>query len=173
MDTQSALFVNTVDVLGLGESLSEYDYADNIRIGVNDISSRLLVDYVVCVNGKESFTPERLKVIERSRCLGFYSQLKEWQKHPSYCHIELQTNFTADLNQSALPKSIFSPYVAVALAYKQFAPDLIRVFGVDIVNHHLNDRAKQIKEHWSALVAELNARGVQVKVYGQGLLAHQ
>jgi hypothetical protein len=173
MDIQKGLYINTVDVLGLGESLEDYDYANNTRVGVNDISSRLVVDYIVCVNGKNSFDADRLSIIEKSRCLGFYSHLDEWATHPNFSKIELQQNFTADLDQKALPKSIFSPYIATALAYKLFAPDVIRVFGVDIINHKLNDRAKQIKQHWCALVAELNRRNVEVKVYGQGLLVPQ
>lgn len=160
-----------VDVLGLGESLSLYDYSDNIRIGVNDICSKLIVDYVVCVDKKAAFTPERLKWIENARVLELFSQLDEWNTHPNFKKIELSKGYPSGLlTFDTIPKSVFSPYIAVGLAWKLFEPEQIRVFGVDMVTHKLNEQANRIISDWLWLKKTLNNKGCEVTVFGNGIL---
>lgn len=162
----------TVDILGLGPSVSLHS-GDNITFGVNDIFRIKPVDYVVCVDGKNRFTPERLRVIEDCMPLVLFSQLEEWKTHPSYGQIKIQKSFSerVDLNTAEIQKSIFSPYVAVGLAWRMFHPDTIRVFGVDMTDHkHLTKEKDRILKHWKALVLALNKKGCKVEVHGSGLL---
>lgn len=160
-----------VDVLGLGESLELYDNSENIRFGVNDICSKKVVDYLVCVDHKAAFTPERLKVIENSRVLSFFSHLDEWQTHPNFKKIELRKGYPSGLlTFETIPKSVFSPYIAVGLAWKLFEPEHIRVFGVDMVTHKLNEQASRIKSDWLWLKKTLNNKGCEVTVFGDGIL---
>jgi hypothetical protein len=162
----------TIDVLGTGESLHLYDYSPNIRIGVNDIGRYVDVDYLVVLNSMDSFSDEKKEIIATTVCKKFYTQLDDWCFHESYTRITLQKSFPigiADIESKELPKSIFSPYVAVALAYKSGA-DRIRIFGVDMVNHNLSDRKEQIKKHWQILKMALEIKGVKVKVFGNGIL---
>jgi hypothetical protein len=165
-----------VDVLGLGESLSLHD-GNNITVGVNDIFKVKPVDVLVCVDFKTAFNPERLKWIEEANDCAFFSQLDEWKSKQNFNKIELQQFYpkqVANLDVPQLPKSVFSPYVAVALAYKLFTPSLIRVFGVDMTNHHnLTKQAERIQKDWKALVIALRLKGCEVEVYGAGLLTRQ
>jgi len=162
-----------VDVLGLGESLALHD-GNNITVGVNDIFKVKPVDVLVCVDYKSSFTPERLKWIEEANDCAFFSHLDEWKSKPNFSKIELQTFYpkqVANLDIQQLPKSVFSPYVAVALAYKLFTPSLIRVFGVDMTNHqHLSKEKERIQKDWKALVIALRLKGCEVEVFGSGML---
>lgn len=163
---------NVVDVFGIGESLSLYDYADNIRIGVNDICSRVRVDAVVCVDKKSAFTPERLKVIENSRCLGFFSQIKEWESHPKFKRIELISGGTSGMDMNkGIYKSVFSPYVAIGVAYKYYKPEHIRIFGVDMVSHpNLFMMKDNILRDWENMKIALKSNNITFEVFGDGIL---
>jgi hypothetical protein len=163
----------TVDILGLGESLQLYDFSDNVRFGVNDISSKVIVDYLVCVDFKKSFTDERLNVIKNTKCYTFYSQLDEWQTHPNFKKIKLADSYPDQIGidySQGIPKSIFSPYVAVGLAWQIFEPKKIRLFGVDMVNHNLNDRKDRIIRHWQIMKEFLTKQNCEIEVFGEGIL---
>lgn len=166
--------MGTIDVLGMGESLYLHD-GKNITFGVNDIFSIKPVDYLVCVDKKARFTQERLKWIEGSTPEKFFSQLWEWRTHPRFELIELQGFYpgnSVNLDANELPKSLFSPYVAVALAYRMFKPQKIRLFGVDMTTHkHLKNDRVRIQKHWLAMKRALRERGCIAEVYGNGLLA--
>ncbi len=164
-----------VDILGLGESLALYDNAENIRFGVNDIMKRVRVDYVVCVDKMDAFKAERLMdIMNHVNYLGFVSHLKEWEFMPDFYKIDLQKRYpgqVADLDLVAIPKSCFSPYVAVGLAWKMFKPTKIRFFGVDMINHpNLHNQTDRIKKDWRAMVLALAHKGCEVEVWGDGIL---
>jgi len=163
-----------VDVLGMGESLSLYKPCGNITFGVNDIFSKQPVDYLVCVDKISAFAPERLMTIYGSDPIAFLSHLDEWSCKPNFFKIQLQKYYPkniADLDTVEIPKSCFSPYVAIGLAYKMFKPEKIRIFGVDMTTHpHLSKQATRIKAHWLAMKKALSIKGCEVEVYGSGLL---
>jgi hypothetical protein len=111
-----------INVLGLGPSLELFK-PDGISIGVNDIWSRVQTDYVVCLDKKERFTPERLSIIENCKPVKFYSQVDDWLYRSDFELIELQPyfpNYECQLNTKQLPKSLCSPFVACVIAYKYF-----------------------------------------------------
>ena len=126
------------------------------------------------MDGKHRFTPERLKIIENSNPKGFISHLDEWKTQSNFYKIELQQFFpskVADLDSVKLPKSRFSPYIAISLAWKMFKPETIRLFGVDMVTHpHLSNQYQDILKHWKALKLALGYKGCEVKVFGNGIL---
>lgn len=165
-----------IAILGLGESLSEFNKADfDLSIGVNDIYSRVDADFIVCVDMPDRFTPERMATIKRSTPLRFYTQLAAWKNQPNYYPIKLQDNypdFTCQLDISPVPKSLCSPFVAAAIAYKYHDPKEIHMFGVDMRTHpHLKDRtADKIARHFRVLRDDLLIRGVGFVVHGDGIL---
>jgi len=165
-----------IDVLGLGESIKLHS-GDNLTFGVNDIFKIKPVDYLVCVDRKANFTPERLKVIESSTPTGFISHLDEWKDQKNFYRIEIQQHYPnkrADLDCVKLPKSRFSPYIATALAWKMFKPEKIRLFGVDMNNHpNLTGQQDIIKKHWKHLVVALGLKGCEVEVFGDGILTNK
>lgn len=165
----------TIDVLGLGESLSEYR-GGNISFGVNDIFRYVPVNFLVVLDVPSKFTPERLSVIENSTPEAFYAHKEEWSYHPNYVPIKLQhgqPDISIDMDSPLIPHSKFSPFVAVIMAYKYFHADRIELYGVDMTSHKVlsqDNIALQIKQHWGVLTNELNIRGCEVVVHGKGLL---
>ena len=115
-----------IAVLGLGESIHEFNpELFDVSIGVNDIWRIVHSDHIVCVDHRERFTPERLAIIDASTPGLFYSHLPEWKHRPDYCGITLQhdyPNYICQLDIDAIPKSLCSPFVAAAIAYKFHDP---------------------------------------------------
>jgi hypothetical protein len=166
--------VGEISVLGLGPSLELFK-PDGISIGVNDIWSRIQTDYVVCLDKKERFTPERLSIIETSKPVKFYSQVDDWSHRSDFELIELQPyfpNYECQLNTKQLPKSLCSPFVACVIAYKYLGASEIHVFGVDLVNHPYLDKksCERIKIHFKNLKIALRMRKCELVIYGDGIL---
>jgi len=163
-----------IAVLGLGPSLKLFK--GGLSIGVNDIWSSYPADYVVCLDEKNRFTPERLKVIEECRPVKFFSQLNCWSSHPAYEKIELQhdyPNYECYLDLETIPKSLCSPFVAAAIAYKMWA-DEINIYGVDLLNHPLlkESQVKKIKQHFENLQTALIQKGKRLIIHGDGVLKY-
>lgn len=175
MDILNGSLQNTVDILGLGESLALHS-GNNPTFGVNDIFRVKPVDHLVCVDFKSAFSPERLKIIESSLTCQFYSHLDEWRTMPNFNKILLHqfdngANM-ANLDSEKISKSCFSPYVAIGLAWRIYKPEGIRIFGVDMVSHpHLGNQTEKIKRHWAEMKKALNNKGCKVEVFGNGLLS--
>lgn len=163
-----------IAVLGLGESLSLYG-GDMAAIGVNDIWSKYKSDYVVCLDTKSRFDQKRLDIIESCEPIKFYSQLRCWENKKTYEEIYLQIaypKYVCQLDTDKLPKSLCSPFVAAAIAYKYFKADEIHLFGVDMVDHPLlkGENLDKIILHFSNLNAALKQKGVKLIVHGNGVL---
>jgi len=165
-----------IAVLGLGPSLEEFKpNGYDLTIGVNDIFSRLPVDHIVCLDRQDRFTPERLAAIKASTPQRFYTQLPEWNYRPDYFEIKLQEGFPSyicQLNPVALPKSLCSPFVACAIAFKFHDAKEIHLYGVDLLNHpNLGaDCVMQIQKHFQNLQLALYARVCRIVVHGSGAL---
>lgn len=169
-------YKSKIAVIGLGPSVSLYPGTGfDLTIGVNDAWRVVKTDYLVCLDRPERFTEERLKIINESMPVRFYSQLEQWAHRPDYYPIKLQYDYpkyVCRLGDKAMPKSMCSPFVACAIAYKFHEADRIELFGVDMTNHPLlhNDTLERIKLHFTNLFKELRQRGVSVKVNGNGIL---
>jgi hypothetical protein len=164
-----------ITVLGLGPSMELFKPDDNISIGVNDIWSRVQTEYVVCLDKKGVFTPERLKVIENCKPVKFYSQVDDWSDRPDFQKIELQPYYPVyecQINIPQLPKSLCSPFVACVIAYKYLKADEIRVYGVDLLNHpHLDSKScDRIKIHFKNLKIALRMQKCELIIHGDGIL---
>jgi hypothetical protein len=176
--------MGAIAVLGLGESLKYYKKDGfEATIGVNDIWHWVQTDYVVCVDMKERFTPERLKVLEECRPKKFYSifptwehpEVKDWADRADIQHIELQyeyPNYVCQLNIPAVPKSLCSPFVAAAIAFKYLGATEIHVFGVDLLTHESlkGQQCDRIKQHFTTLRAALAQAGCALVIHGNGIL---
>jgi hypothetical protein len=164
-----------IDVLGLGPSLDLYKKNGNISIGVNDIWSRVQTDYIVCVDLPDKFTPERLKVIQESNPIKFYSHLDEYKERPDFEKIELlpyYPNQVCQLNTKQLPKSLCSPFVACVIAFKFLGATEIHLYGVDLINHpHLDKKqCEKIKVHFRNLKIALRQKHCEFVIFGDGIL---
>ena len=164
----------TIDILGLGGSVELFKHSDNITFGVNDIYRIFPVDFLVCIDSPNRFSPERLEIIKWSTPNAFISHRWEYRGRNDYMKIELmeRTGLPIDLDGDKINVSVFSPFVATIVAYKMFEPEVINLYGVDMTNHpHLSSKAEKIRSDWFPLKKALNERGVEVNVFGNGILA--
>jgi hypothetical protein len=164
-----------ITVLGLGPSLDLYTPDGSITIGVNDIWSKVKTDHVVCVDRKTAFIPSRLKTIEECKPIKFYSQFDVWADRTDFERIELQPyypNYECQLNTKQLPKSLCSPFIACAIAFKYLGATEIHVYGVDLTNHpHLNNQyCEKIKTHFKNLKIALRIKKSELVIHGDGIL---
>ena len=167
-----------IAVLGLGPSVVEFmaqPKAYQETIGVNDNWRFWHTDYLVCLDRKEKFNDVRRKVIDESRPRHFYTHLDEWQDRADYRPITLQFGYPQHecvLEGEALPKSLCSPFVACAIAYKLLGANELHMFGVDLVDHpHLRDvSVKHIVKHFVNLQRALILKGARIVVHGKGML---
>lgn len=167
--------MGSIAVLGLGESLALYQGGHDAAIGCNDIWRAVQCEYVVCLDEPKRFTEERLAVINACKPQRFYTHIDTWAHRPDYYPITLQVdypNYICQLNIPALPKSMCSPFVAAAIAYKLHGAQEIHLYGVDLLTHpHLNgETTKRIYKHFSTLNAALIQAGCKLVVHGDGLL---
>lgn len=158
-----------IEILGLGESLSDYVPNNNITIGVNDIHSRIKSDFVVCVDHPEVFSEDRLKTILSTSCKGFYSHLYEWHLYqiPNFNHIEFNRGrgILDGIDSEKFCYSNSSPYVAAILAYKLGAKEIV-FHGVDFRTHkHFKGNSKdRALLDFKELQKVLNKKGVELFV---------
>lgn len=138
----------TIEVLGLGESLSNYKPKGNITIGVNDIFKYHAVDHLVLLDPPFKFNPERLKTICESTPKIFHSHKPEWATITKsiFRRITLTLGGRGKLKQLDGPDFCYSnnsPYVACVLAYKLGAKKII-LHGADFNTHKsFNDPLKK------------------------------
>lgn len=165
-----------IAVLGLGPSLMRYIPEDyDLSIGVNDIYKHHPVDVIVCVDKRDRFNDERMKTIDESTPEAFFSHLEDYQDRPDFIKIELQPYFPdhiCQINIPQYPKSMCSPFVACAVAYKVFHANEIHLFGVDMLDHpHLNgSTCSKIKVHFKNLLIALRQSGSDLIIHGDGIL---
>ena len=120
-------------VLGLGQTLKFLDSREfDFTVGVNDIYSRFKADYVVCVDFRQRFTPDRLMTIDSTVCMGFFSQLEDWRSMPNYQRINLKA---PGPTLQGYGYSNNSPFVAVQVARKLGAKEIV-LYGCDFHQDH-------------------------------------
>jgi hypothetical protein len=157
-----------INVLGLGDSLEHYVPDNNITIGVNDIHKHIKTDYVVCIDHMTAFSKDRLEVIMKTKCKGFYSQIVDWGLIiPNFKFIEFNTGrgLLHKLDNDKFCYSNNSPFVACILAYKLGAKEII-LHGVDLIDHpHIkgNSKEKALLDYKN-LNKALKSRGVKLFV---------
>lgn len=163
----------TINVLGLGSSLSRFVDDGNQTIGVNDIFSKIKVNHLVCIDKPERFEIERLMTIINSECENFYSHILEWKNyHKNFNLIKLEAWSTLD--SEAYFYSNNSTFVACILAYKLGAKQ-IKIYGADFNNHiHLSVSHKQDKtlRDFQKLRFELEKKGVEIYCTKESLLSN-
>ena len=166
-----------IAVCGLGPSISLYKSDYDLTIGVNDIWSKIQTDYIVCLDKKNRFIQERIKTINESRPIKFFSQLDDWSNRSDFQKIELQPyypDYVCQLGINQLPKSHCSPFVACAIAYNYFHASEIHLFGVDMDNHPnlKGGTLDKIKLHFKNLKISLRQNGCELIIHGDGILKY-
>jgi hypothetical protein len=165
-----------IAVLGTGFSLANFCKENfELSIGVNDIWRYVQSEAIVCLNAPNSFTSDRLKIINESKPQTFYSQMVIWDTRTDFQKIDLLPGYPDNFIQFDTPafhKSFCSPFVAVQIAYKYYFADEIHLFGVDLINHPFLDKTlcDKIKIHFINLKTALQAKNCTLVIHGQGIL---
>lgn len=155
-------------VLGLGESLNSFKQEPSVNtIGCNDIYKYVATDYIVCCDPRRVFTPERLKTIETSTPLVFFSFFQEW-KSSFIGNFELMQKSKVSGSLKTLQDrnnvcfSISSAFVACVKAYHLGAKE-ITMYGVDFNSHKelsKPEKLNRITKDFLNLHRELSYKGV-------------
>jgi hypothetical protein len=168
--------MGAIAVLGLGPSLYLFEPSKfDISIGVNDIWKYHHSEVVVCLDKRQNFNYERIKVIDECTPKAFYSHLVIYDTRPDFVKINLAPGYpdgSCNIDTTYLQKSFCSPFVAVQIAWKYYYADEIHLFGVDLVDHpHLNnDVCIKIKTHFKNLKQSLKIKNCNLVVHGSGIL---
>jgi hypothetical protein len=167
-----------VAVLGLGPSLTEFKAEDyELSVGVNDIWRYHPSEAVVCLDKRQSFIYERMKVIDECKPKAFYSHMVIYDTRPDFIKINLAPGYpdgSCNIDTPYLQKSFCSPFVAVQVAWRYYFADEIHLLGVDLVDHpHLNkDVCVKIKLHFQNLKTALQQKNCLLIVHGSGILTN-
>ena len=163
----------SIVVCGCGQSLNSLHQPGRfITIGVNDMGRRFTPDYLVVVNPRAQFTPERFAQVAQTQASAVFTQLPDLGfEHRAIVRFKLGklggTDFT---DADTLHYTRNSPYVAVGLAL-QMGARRIGLIGVDFTDHHffartgphsLARRLPQIDAEYARLAQACRARGVEL-----------
>lgn len=162
-------------VCGCGPSLAGFaPSAGQLTIGVNDVGRLFDPDYLVVVNPRSQFKPERWRAIETSGARALFTQLDLGPVRPPVVRFRLgRFGGTDEPASTALPALHYtqnSPYVAVCLAAWMGATP-IGLLGVDFTDDHffgptgrhaLAGRLREIDTQYGALALALQRRGVEL-----------
>lgn len=159
-------------IVACGESAREWHKTPcDLSIGVNDcVKFGREVDYLVCVNAPDKFTPkakngftDRLATIVNSQPKRFLCHNNNWKRLiPKAETIPLKP-FSGSVLKGRYYKSSTSPFVAITIAYSEGASDII-LWGVDFLNHpNIKNKllSQQISEY-KRLFDALESKGVNV-----------
>ena len=174
-DFRNRLTGHRVIVCGCGESLNEFEGKPQLfTIGVNDVGRRFAPDYLVVVNKREEFAPERWRYVVESDAIYLftcYDLPLPYLFKPTTINFQLGERSGTDLaSDDSLPYTSNSPYVALCLAAFMGASE-IGLIGVDFSENHffaqdgphtLNRQLKRIDGEYRALGDALKEKGVQV-----------
>jgi hypothetical protein len=163
----------TMMVCGCGHSLTQLDSRPScLSIGVNDIGRRFDPNYLVVVNPRRQFPPERFAAIAGSRAEAIFTTVDGLEVDPARrVRIELGTRGGTVIEANGkLPYARNSPYVALALALYMGARR-IGLIGVDFTDHHffgqtgrhpLAGELNQMDREYGRLAEAARAAGVEV-----------
>jgi hypothetical protein len=166
----------TIVVCGCGSSLNDLPHPERfITVGVNDVGRRFDPTYLVVVNPRSQFSPERFRHVEESRAAYVFTQLDLGLSRRDVVRFQLgEYGGTTFDDPHVLHYTRNSPYVALCLAIHMGARR-IGLIGVDFTDHHffgntgrhpLTSRLRSIDAEYRRLREAAARRGVQIANLG-------
>ena len=160
----------TVIVCGCGASLRQLRRPERfVTIGVNDVGRLFTPDYLIVVNERRQFTPDRYVHVEQSQAKAVFSQLD--LAHPRAVRFRLGKRGGTDrADADSLHYTNNSPYIAVNLA-RHMGAARIGLIGVDFDGDHffgstgrhpLAGQLAQIDLEYAALSAACRTDGIEL-----------
>jgi hypothetical protein len=157
----------TIHVIGKGESKEFFKHDGNITIGVNDVNKWIKTDHIVVVDPMDAYK-EQHETYRSSNAM-FWSQNednKNYVKNFTLIELARGRGVLDEFDSDRFVYSITSPFVAVHLAYKLGAKNIV-MWGVDFNTHPNFDtdslRNRALKD-FGNLRKKLNERGVNFYV---------
>jgi len=157
----------TIHVIGKGESKEFFKHDGNVTIGVNDVNRWIETDHIVVVDPMDAYK-EGHHTYKNSNAM-FWSQLEDNRNYvKNFTLIELARGrgVLEEFDSDRFVYSITSPFVAVHLAYKLGAKNIV-MWGVDF-NTHPNFNTDSLRNRalkdFGNLRKKLNERGVNFYV---------
>lgn len=157
----------TIHVIGKGESKDFFKHDGNITIGVNNVNEWIRTDHIVVVDPISAYNKVPKIYLESGAM--FWSQLEDNRNYVNnFTLIELARGrgVLDEFDSDRFVYSITSPFVAVHLAYKLGAKNIV-MWGVDFNTHPNFDtdslRNRALKD-FGNLRKKLNERGVNFYV---------
>jgi hypothetical protein len=164
----------TVSIVACGDSAKEWFKTPcDLSIGVNDcVKFGYEVDYLVVVNSPIKFHPgskngdvNRFKTIVGSKPKKFFCHNSNWRKYFKDAENLAMKKFNTVYKPGRIYHSMTSPFVAITLAAKLGATEII-IWGVDMINHHkfAPGKHKDFEEelgYYSILFEELEKNGIK------------
>lgn len=125
----------TTFIIGCGESARHWgNQKCDLSIGVNDcLKFGYPVDQLVLINFERKFTPPRLKTILATQAK-VWTHTTTWKKHFPKAEVIKLSPFNQNVRRGLIYSSKTSPMVAMSLALKQGATELV-LFGIDMLTH--------------------------------------
>jgi hypothetical protein len=155
----------TIHVIGKGESKEFFKHDGNVTIGVNDVNRWIETDHIVMVDPVH----ESMRNVLITTSAKFWSQLESnsiYVKHFNKIDLARGRGVLDEFDSDRFVYSITSPFVAVHLAYKLGAKNIV-MWGVDFNTHPNFDtdslRNRALKD-FGNLRKKLNERGVNFYV---------
>lgn len=157
----------TVSVIACGNSAQDWHKVPcDLSIMVNDgFKFGAQPNQLVLINFQRKFDKQRLDTILKTRPEKVWTHTSTWQKHFSNAVIMKLTTFNGYLRDGLIYSSKTSPMVAVSLAVKQHATEII-LWGIDFLNHKsyrkgTKDGDFEIKNYLK-FFEEIRKRGIKV-----------
>lgn len=155
----------TFTIIATGSSAQNFVPRGHV-MGCNDAAKwgKPLDSLVVC-NRPQQFSKERYEIIKNTKCENFYSHKSAWVKEfPAWKKINL-TPWYGTYHKGQIYSSNSSPIIAITLAAKLGAKDII-MWGCDFKNHHIfnasNPQTKKEVDVYRALIDQLVKNGIFV-----------
>lgn len=170
-----------VSVVACGDTASEWHKVKcDLSIGVNDAFKFCYpTDYLLCCNWPTKFPIHRLNIIKASRPKTFYSNVEQWRAFfPGMVKIRLNSwdGHLYPTRRDEFSSAHTSPFIAMSMAYKQGAKDII-LWGVEFISHSTydqhNPQTRAEVKVYKQMVESLNREGVNVWLGKEGSLLEE
>lgn len=156
-----------VSIIACGDSARDWFKTPcDLSIGVNDaFKFGAQPDQLVIINFERKFTHERLKTILATRPTKVWTHTSTWQKHFNNAVVMRLTTFSGYVRDGLIYSSKTSPIVALSLAVKQGATEII-LWGIDMLTHKTyrkgtKDGDYEIKNYLK-FIEQIKKRGIKV-----------
>lgn len=159
-------------IIGLGNSAKDWHKTPcDLSIGVNDcLKWGKDPDQLVLINFERKFTTERLKLIKPTKAK-VWTHTSTWKKHFPQAEVIRLTPFVFGIHKGLIYCSKTSPFVAMSLAWKQGAKDII-LWGVEFLTHGSYRKGTKHGEYeikqYLKFVEQLKKHGVRVWLGASG-----